>query len=310
MTPVRATTVPRSPRIDTRRGRITVLGRFSLAESIDFGFGARRAETGSAMRLAFVTDDYEGHAAVVVTQPGPHDVHCEVVSAPDPEAALRQTARMLSIDVDGTGWDELGVGDRLIRALQRARPGLRPPLFHSAYEAAAWAVLSARRPASAMTALRDRLAEAHGASFDLAGQVVHAFPTPEQLLRIGSFPGLPEEKLTRMQEVARWALEGRLDTDRLRALDPAEAQRILQGIKGIGPFYSMLVVVRALGHTDVLAEGEPRLLATLGHLLARPGPATQKELETLAEGWRPWRTWATVAIRAAGPRLAPLTGTD
>ncbi|MFI5782461.1 DNA-3-methyladenine glycosylase family protein [Nocardia sp. NPDC051570] len=305
MTDARASDVSRAPRIDTQLGRIAVRGRFSLAESIDFGFGARRAEAGEqTMRLAFVTDGYDEHAAVAVTQRAADDIRVDIVAAPDAERVLRQVARMLSIDVDGTGWDGLGHDDRLIRTLQAARPGLRPPLFHSAYEATAWAVLSARRPAAAMGALRDRLSQAHGASFEIAGKTLHAFPTPEQLLRVGSFPGLPEEKLTRLHEVARWALEGRLDTDRLRALDPDECLRTLQGIKGIGPFYSMLVVVRALGHTDVLAEGEPRLLETLGRLLGEPGPATQKELERLAQAWRPWRTWATVAIRAAGPRVA------
>ncbi|TCJ97446.1 DNA-3-methyladenine glycosylase family protein [Nocardia alba] len=305
MNNTRAKDLPPSSRIDVRQGNISVSGRFSLAESINFGFGARQAEAGKqVMRLAFVTDSYDDHTAVLVSQPAADSIHVEVVAASDPGRALQQVARMLSIDIDGTGWDELGRDDQLIGALQAARPGLRPPLFHSAYEATAWAVLSARRPAAAMAALRDRLSEAHGASFDIAGETLHAFPTPEQLVRVNSFPGLPEEKLQRLHGVARWALEGKLDTEWLRTVDPVEAQRGIQEIKGIGPFYSMLVVVRALGHTDVLAEGEPRSLATLGRVLGRPGPVDQRELAALAESWRPWRTWATVAIRAAGNRLA------
>ena len=53
-------------------------------------------------------------------------------------------------------------------------PGLRPPLFYSPYEAAAWAILSARRPGRQMMAVRDRLSRAHGAVFDLAGQQLWA----------------------------------------------------------------------------------------------------------------------------------------
>jgi DNA-3-methyladenine glycosylase II len=297
----RVTDVPRSPRIDSQQGRIAVLGRFSLAESVNFGFGARRAEAGElVMRLAFVADGYEDYAAVAVTQSADQELQVDVVSAVDSERVLRQVARMLSVDVDGTGWDALGDDDPVIRAVQAARPGLRPPLFHSAYEAAAWAVLSARRPIAAMAALRDGFSAEHGASFEIAGKTLHAFPAPERLLRVGSFPGLPEEKLIRLHEVARWALEGKLDTDRLRAADPVECRETLQGIKGIGPFYSTLVVVRALGHTDVLAEGEPRVLESVGRLLGRPGPVTQQELAGIADAWRPWRTWATVAVRAAG----------
>jgi hypothetical protein len=45
--------------------------------------------------------------------------------------------------------------DPVLRPLVRAAPGLRPPLFGSAYEALAWAVLPARRPRAQMVAVRE-----------------------------------------------------------------------------------------------------------------------------------------------------------
>ena len=42
---------------------------------------------------------------------------------------------------------------------------------------------------------------------------------------------------------------------------------------------------------------DPRGLESLGRLLGRPGPVTQDELAGIADAWR---TWATVAVRAAG----------
>ena len=72
----------------------------------------------------------------------------------------------------------------------------------------------------------------------------------------------------------------------------------LRGFEGIGPFYSELVTIRALGHTDVLPTVEPRVIAATG------GPAGRADLGAtdfaeIAEAWRPWRTWACVALRAA-----------
>ena len=63
------------------------------------------------------------------------------------------------------------------------------------------------------------------------------------------------------------------------------------------------MVVRACGLADVLVVNEAtalELTARLYGLDATPTPAAFAEL---AEAWRPFRTWAAVLIRAAGPRL-------
>ena len=77
----------------------------------------------------------------------------------------------------------------------------------------------------------------------------------------------------------------------------------LQTIKGIGPFYSALIVIRGTGFTDVLPVSEPRALALTAQLYNLPEPPAEAEFRALAEPWRPFRTWTTVLIRAAAPRL-------
>ncbi len=155
-----------------------VRGRFDLARSIGFGFGPRRAVGGTTMRLAFVLDGYAAYAGVAVTQPAPDRVRFEVVGDVDPEAAAAQAARVLSLDEDATGYDRMVDRDPLLASAYAVRPGLRPPLFHSAYEALVWAVLSARRPAAQMQLVRDQLAREHGRVLDVAGEEVAALPTP------------------------------------------------------------------------------------------------------------------------------------
>src|SRR6202012_3795636 len=106
-------------------------------------------------------------------------------------AALgNRTALVLSPDHAPAEFARLGDRDPVIGRLLAVAPGLRPPLFHSPYEAAAWSVLSARRPARAMMHIRALLSEAHGRTFDLAGQRLAAFRTPSRLLRVDSFPGV------------------------------------------------------------------------------------------------------------------------
>ncbi len=275
-----------------------VRGRFDLAQSIGFGFGSKDPEVGRVMRLAFVLDGYAAQAGVAVSQPAADVVRFEISGDVDPDAAAGQAARILSLDEDATGYDRMVDHDPVLRPAYAARPGLRPPLFSSAYEALVWAVLSARRPAAQMRLVRERLAQAHGRVLAVAGERVAALPTPDQLLSVRAFPGIPDVKLRRMHALAEAARAGLADTEALRMLDAEHATAALRRFDGIGPFYAELVTVRALGHTDVLPTTERRVLAATAARLGRD-TFTHADLAEVAEAWRPWRTWACVALRAA-----------
>jgi DNA-3-methyladenine glycosylase II len=285
---------------------ITPRGPFSLAEAATFGFGQRDGSGwDGVMRMAFCLDGYEGHAGVEVRQDAAGTVHgiARVRGGAGLDAVVRQVARVLSLDHDATEFLRVGERDPVIGKLQAAAAGLRPPLFYSPYEAAAWAVLSARRPARQMQQIRQRLSEAHGEVFELADERLAAFPSPRQLLSVPSFPGIPQDKIRRLHGVADAALAGTLDVGYLKALGPEQAMAELQQINGIGPFYSALVVIRGTGFTDVLPVQEPRALALTARLYqldAAPGP---EEFARIAEPWRPFRTWAVVLIRAAAGRI-------
>jgi len=156
-----------------------------------------------------------------------------------------------------------------------------------------------------MKQVRQRLSEGHGATFTVAGQTLAAFPTPAQLLAVSEFPGIPSVKIERLHGVARAALDGWLDTDALRVLDPETALADLQRIGGIGPFYANLIFVRATGVTDNLPADELRVRELAAQLYDLPAVPSVAEFATLAEKWAPWRTWIVVLIRAAAGRLQP-----
>jgi DNA-3-methyladenine glycosylase II len=303
----------------TRSFTIIPQGEFSLRESAMFGFGQRmpaaRAGThvrpvspahefDGVMRLAFCVDGYRTQVGVEVRQDG-DGVHCVVHGDGVLAAIHAQVARALSLDHDGRGFADVGRRDPIIGRLQQLAPGLRPPLFYSPFEAAAWAVLSARRPAPQMAEVRRLLSERYGETFELAGELLAALPTPEQLLAIDEFAGVSQEKIDRLHGVARAAIEGLLDVPHLIALGPEQAAAELQQIKGIGPFYSTLIVVRGTGFTDVLATNEPKAIAAIQALYGLPSAPNPRQLEELAENWRPFRTWTLVLIRATAGRTPP-----
>ena len=211
---------------------------------------------------------------------------------------------MLSLDHNAEGFADVGRRDPIIGRLQRVAPGLLPPLFYSPYEAAVWSVLSARRTGHQMAEVRRRLSFQHGRVFDLAGQRSAALPTPQQLLRVRDFPGINAEKMARMHGIARAALAGRLDADRLKSLGPEITTQEMQHLKGIGPFYASLITIRAVGFADVPPVDEPIVRELVTRLYRLPEPCTPERFLEIADAWRPYRTWASVLIRAASSRLS------
>jgi DNA-3-methyladenine glycosylase II len=278
-------------------------GPFSLAAAASFGFGpntGRPKPDGDSMSLAFVADDLQHHAAAIVTQENGGDVHVQVFGEADPTLVEAQVRRVLSLDHSGLAWAEVGNRDAVIGRLLAAHPGLRPVLFHSPYEAAAWSVLSQRRHRVQATAVRRRLSAAHGHVFKLETGDLEAFPLPETLLRLDSFPSIEPQRMERLHGVARAALDGDLEPARLLGMTTEDALADLQRMPGIGPMYAGLILLRSTGATDIQTLNEPHLPAYVAHFYGLPGPASRAELERIADAWRPFRTWTSVLIRVAG----------
>ncbi|HUA42388.1 MAG TPA: hypothetical protein VMA32_12515 [Streptosporangiaceae bacterium] len=289
----------------TTQIRVEVDGPFSLAAAASFGFGPNTGRPGpeaGVMRLAFVADDLDSNAGAIITQQPDGALIVDLRGDARDQVAVDQVRRILSIDTDVAGWLAAGQADPVLGRIQAEYPGLRPVLFHSPYEAAAWAVLSQRRHRAQATALRRRLSEAAGVAFELAGQTECAFPLPGRLLEVGSFPGIDEQRTARLHGVARAALDGRLDAAVLRTMPADRALSWLQQISGLGPFYSSLVYLRSTGVTDALTLDEPRLAGYLRHFYGLAETPDADEIDRLAEPWRPFRTWAAVLFRVAGDR--------
>ena len=209
---------------------LTPTGPFSLAAAAGFvaGFGpAGRpdADGGPVFRLAFVRDDLAGAAGVALREEAGTVRGTMFGPASDPDAVAGQVARILSLDHDGEGFAAVGVRDSVVGRLQRAHPGLRPVLFSSPYEAAAWAVISARQRVSQAVRVRERIEAAAGEPVDVQGEVMPTFPSPRRLLDVSAVPGLSEQQLERLHAVARAALEGRLPRTAARARARGGARR-------------------------------------------------------------------------------------
>jgi DNA-3-methyladenine glycosylase II len=275
-------------------------GPFSLAASKAFleGFApaAHRAAGDGHLHLAFVPDGEEAAAGVCLRQPDGVVVG-EVFGEADPEAVPEQVARILSLDVDGSGFPEVGRRDPVVGGLQGRWPGLRPVGFFSPYEAAAWALIGHRIRMVQAARIKQRMAAELGQAVDIHGDVRHAFPGPARLAALEGFPGLFDRKVENLRALGVEAVDGRLDGAWLRGLPRDRALAELKQLPGVGDFSAELVLLRGAGDPDHLPLHEPRLCRGAALAYGLDEPPDRPWLEERAEAWRPYRTWVVLLLR-------------
>ena len=275
-------------------------GPFSWAAANDVGqrFGpVRHNWQEDAVRMTFLLDSSFAPVGVDLR----FEDGClrgEVAGSDDAGAVERQVARIFSLDADGSSYPAVGSRDPAVGRLMEALPGLRPVCFTSPYEAATWAVISQRISMIQAAAIKARLTAAHGQLLSVGGGPIRCFPTPEQLLEVRSVPGLAAEKVERLHGVARAALAGLLDCDRLRALGDEDGPASVRVIPGIGPFWASGIYLRGCGIQDVFPD-EPVALAALGRLHDLGDQPSPAQVAALTEPYSPFRMWVCFLLRVA-----------
>jgi len=277
-------------------------GPFSLAASARFleGFAPARYQgdgPDGAIRLAFPADDGVSAAGAAIRQSDDGTVIADITGDAEPAAVRAQLARILSLDVDGSGFPLVTAADPVLAELAATYQGLRPVCFYSPYEAAAWAVIGHRIRITQAAAVKQRIAEQYGQHLVVAGEPLAAFPNPGALRAVARVPGLPSLKIERLHAVAEAALAGDLDAARLRAMPAEDALARLRALPGIGPFSAELILIRGAGHPDLFPAHERRLHAAMADAYGLDNPAVE-QLAELSARWAPYRSWAALLLRA------------
>jgi DNA-3-methyladenine glycosylase II len=284
---------------------IAPAGAFSLRASGDFIGAWHQAPSeghadGGHLHLAFLTDAGWKPVGVCLTQSADSQVHGEVYGDTSAAEVQSKVARIMSLDVDGSRWPEVGLRDPVVGRLQRLFPGFRPVNWSDAYEAAAWCLISSRVSMRQAQGVKDRLSREIGHEVDIHGHRMWAFPGPSRLIELKSFRGLFGRKLEYLNKLGEAALADWLDTERLRAMAPAACLTELRRLPGIGEWGAQLIRLRALSAVDEMPTTEPRLLAALREAYELQREPDMATLEGLSEAWRPFRMWVCVCLRRSG----------
>ena len=199
---------------------------------------------------------------VVVRQSGTVDAPRLDVVARGPGASraavprLRETVeRLLGTQVDLSGFARLAEADPALGALATRLRGARPTRYPTVFEALTNAIACQQITLSFGLQILGRLVEECGLPLDDDGEARHAFPRPEDVVRVSPERlkeiGFSRQKARALLELARGLLDGTVDLSGLDALGDDEAVARLRELRGVGRWTAEYVLLRGLGRLNV-----------------------------------------------------------
>ena len=207
----------------------------------------------------------------------------------DVQSAVQRTRRLLDLDADPVAIDEHLGADPLLAPLVAQRPGLRAPGHADGTELLVRAVLGQQVSVAGARTLAGRLVASHGERLATpVGDVTHAFPTAAAIAEMSPEDfAMPRARGAALIEACAHVADGRLVLD--AGSDRTETTTALQSLRGIGPWTAGYVALRALGDPDSFL---PTDVGVRNALVALGADGSPKGAATLAERWRPWRSYA------------------
>jgi AraC family transcriptional regulator of adaptative response / DNA-3-methyladenine glycosylase II len=202
-------------------------------------------------------------------------------------AIVERARRVFDLDADPDAIATHLSTDPRLAPIVAARPGLRLPGAWDPFETAIRGILGQQVSVAAATTLSGRLAERFGEPIDLGPGLTRLFPRPEVLadVDVGEI-GVTRARARTIQVFSQAVASGELALDASLGLDDAVAR--LCALPGIGPWTASYIAMRALGEPDAFPAADLGLRQATGL-----GP---RELEAVAEAWRPWRGYAAIHL--------------
>ena len=280
----------------------------SGADNLDGGAYRRLLDLGGRLVLAAVRSTGSVDSPELALE-----LRGENLADADMEQAAAQVRWMLGTEQDLAPFYALAESDPALAGLARQFRGLHLPRTATLFESLVVAILGQQISASVARTLRTLLIERFGsrhvtpAKAGSDGVTCYAFPRPESVLS-SSTEELRNLKLSRskaeyVRVIAAAALEP--GWNELCELPDDEFVRRLTSLRGVGRWTAQWALVRGLARPDALPLGDLALRRGVSRLYsssvipAKAGTLTDAEVESIAERWRPWRSYATAYLFAA-----------
>ncbi|WP_027084714.1 DNA-3-methyladenine glycosylase family protein [Cohnella panacarvi] len=213
-------------------------------------------------------------------------------------AIRRYVREMFDLDTDLTPFYEMAQEDATLTDVVKSFHGLRILGIPDLFEALCWGILGQQINLAFAYTLKRRFVEKYGGSVVHNGVRHWTFPDPSVIAQISPQDLTTLQITGRKSEyligVARLIAEGTLSKDKLlTARDVKQAERLLTGIRGIGPWTANYVLMRCLKYPTAFPIDDVGLHNAIKAVHGMPDKPTIAYIRQLSAGWAGWEAYAT-----------------
>ena len=102
--------------------------------------------------------------------------------------------------------------------------------------------------------------------------------------------GVSPQKLSYLKDLSKKVASGAVDLEALREMEDQEIVRILDEIRGVGPWTVHMLLIFTLGRPDVLPVDDFGVKKAIQVLYSLAEMPDKERVEEIAESWRPYRS--------------------
>jgi DNA-3-methyladenine glycosylase II len=207
--------------------------------------------------------------------------------------------RWWRLDQDPAELDAIVARDPILGEILARLHGARAPLMPSPFECLVWAILGQQITVAFAYKMKRALVERYGESLEHEGRRYWLFPEAARLAEADPVElrelQFSRQKSDYVRSLAALVAEDRIDWAEIAALPSEDAIKALTALRGIGRWTAEYVLMRGLGHADVIPAADVGLQAAIGRAYGFGRKATEREVRDLAEQWVPRRSHAAFA---------------
>lgn len=199
------------------------------------------------------------------------------------------------------GWEQIHpvIDEPVVATWLASQPGLRPYANGSLAEGVLFSIIGQSISVQAAAVTERRVSAMFTAPLRVDGRDFYPFPlledladaTPAQIRE----SGVTWRRAEAIVAIAKIACDGGLISDQDATADPDTAHKALRALPLVGPWTAASALLWGLGAADAHPTGDVALLRAAKAAYDRPD-MTLKDLDKLAESWRPARAWAARSL--------------